>query len=98
MKPRRLPVTPRAQRELRESQHLGAKAALKALRSIQSGIRATTRISIPQATRPDLPEGYFRVVAKTHLVIFQIEGDAAKVVRLLHGARDISVLLGEPKT
>lgn len=92
MKQRRLLLTPRAQRELRDivswyRQRLGTKAAMKALRTIQSGVRATTRVSLRQATRPDLPEGYYRVVAKTHLVIFQIEGDVAKVVRILHGAR-----------
>lgn len=42
---------------------------------------------------PDLPEGYFRVVAKAHLIIFQIEGDVTRIVRIVHGARDIPALL-----
>ena len=45
------------------------------------------------ARRSNLPEGYYRVVAKAHLVIFQVGSDTAKIVRILHGARDIAPLL-----
>lgn len=101
MKPRRLAVTPQAQRDLAAivawyRRELGALAAAKAARSIQAGVRAAARIELSRARREDLPEGFFRVVAKTHLVIFEIENDTAKIIRILHGARDIAALL-EPK-
>lgn len=98
MKPRRLAVTPQAQRDLTTiiawyRRELGALAASKAARSIQAGVRAATRIELARARREDLPEGYFRIVAKNHLVIFRVENDTAKIVRILHGARDIAALL-----
>jgi plasmid stabilization system protein ParE len=98
MKPRRLVVTPHARRDLDTiiawyRREFGAAAALTAARSIQAGIRACTRIDTTSARRSDLPEGYYRVVAKAHLVIFQIESDTAKIIRILHGARDIAALL-----
>ncbi|MGD9982197.1 MAG: type II toxin-antitoxin system RelE/ParE family toxin [Hyphomonadaceae bacterium] len=101
MKTRRLAVTPQAQRDLTlilawYRRELGAQAAAKAARSIQAGVRATTRIDLARARREDLPEGYFRVVAKAHLVIFKVGNDTAKIVRILHGARDIAALL-EPR-
>lgn len=101
MKPRRLAVTPQAQRDFTAiitwyRRELGALSAAKAARSIQAGIRAAARIDLNRARREDLPEGYFRIVARTHLVIFKVENDIAKIVRILHGARDIAALL-EPR-
>lgn len=98
MKPRQLSVTPQAARDFNAiiawyRDELGAKAAAKAARTIQAGIRATTRISLSQAARPDLPEGYFRVIAKTHIVVFQADEHGARVVRILHAARDIATIL-----
>lgn len=98
MKQRRLAVTPQAQRDLAAiiawyRRELGALAASKAARSIQAGIRAAARIELSRARREDLPEGYFRVVARAHLIIFKVEQNTAKIVRILHGARDIATLL-----
>lgn len=98
MRPRQLAVTPQAQRDLSAiiawyRRELGALAASKAARSIQAGVRAAARIELSRARREDLPEGYFRVVAKAHLVIFTVENDTAKIIRILHGARNITALL-----
>ncbi|MCR6646584.1 MAG: type II toxin-antitoxin system RelE/ParE family toxin [Terricaulis sp.] len=94
MKPRALQVAPQAQRDLQTNrQTLGPSAAAKAARTIQAGIRAAARIDPRQARRADFPKGYFRVVAKAHLIIFQIEGDLSRIVRILHGARDIPTAL-----
>ncbi len=100
MKPRRLLVAPRAQRDLNViiawyRREMGALAAAKALRTIRAGIQATTRISLTQAVRTDLPEGFYRVVAKTHLILFRVEGGIAQVVRIVHAARDIKGLLSD---
>ncbi len=100
MRPRRLLVTPRAHQEFRAiiawyREVLGAKAAAKATRTIKAGIRATTTISLTTATRPDLPNGYYRAIAKAHVVIFRVEGDVTQVIRILHGARDLSTFLDE---
>lgn len=101
MRTRRLLVTPQAPRDFEAivlwyRNTLNASAAAKAARTIQAGMRATARVSPQHARRPDLPEG-FRVVAKAHLVIFQIEKDASKIVRILHGARDIAAVLDTEK-
>lgn len=98
MKPRRLVVTPQAQRDLTSiiawyRRELGAQAAAKAARSIQAGVRASTRIELIRARREDLPEGYYRIIAKTHLIVFKVENNTAKIARILHGARDVSALL-----
>jgi len=101
MRPRQLAVTPQAQRDLAAiiawyRRELGALAASKAARSIQAGIRAAARIELSRARREDLPEGYFRVVARAHLIIFKVEQNTGKIVRILHGARDIATLLENP--
>lgn len=95
---RRIVFTPRAQREMRDiiasyRSSMGLAAAAKTARTLRAGLKATARISREAATRPDLPEGYFRVVAKAHLIIFQVEGDVSRIVRIVHGARDIPALL-----
>lgn len=98
MKRRRLVVTPQAHRDLHAilewyRKELGAAAAAKALRSIRAGFVAATGISRAAARRDDLPAGFYRVVAKAHLVIFRIEGKEVQVVRIVHGSRDIPPLL-----
>jgi plasmid stabilization system protein ParE len=97
---RRLVVTPRARREFLAivewyRSELGAGAAAKVARSLRTGIEAATRINPEAATREDLPEGYYRVVARAHLVIFRIEGDKIRVYRIVHGARDLPSLLAD---
>ncbi len=98
MKRRRLVVTPQAHRDLHAivawyRKELGAATAAKALKSIRAGFIAATGISRMAARRDDLPEGFYRVVAKAHLVIFRIEGDEVQVVRVVHGSRDVPPLL-----
>jgi len=79
----------------RYRQTMGPSAAAKVTRSLAAGVRATARISRQAATRRDFPEGYFRVVAKGHLVIFQIENDTSRIVRIIHAARDPIIALEE---
>lgn len=98
MKARRLLITPQAGRDFKTivawyKEELGAKAAAKVGRTLQAGIRACTRVQLSRASRPDLPEGYFRVVAKTHIIVFTVGDDIERVVRILHGARDIAAII-----
>lgn len=98
---RRLVVTPRAQRDIAGivdwcRQEMGSAAAAKTLRTLRAGLVAATQIDEAAARRSDLPNGYLRVVAKAHLVIFQIAGDEARIVRVVHGARDMPGALSEP--
>lgn len=98
MKPRRLLVTPQAKQDFEAiiawyRNELGTAAAAKAARTIQAGLRACARVSLAHATRPDLPDGYYRVVAKSHVIVFQAGQDIARIIRILHGARDIAALL-----
>lgn len=102
MKPRKLLVTPQASRDFTAivtwyKQELGARAAAKVVRTLRAGIRACCRVPLSQAKRADLPEGFFRVVAKTHIIVFRIEENTARIVRILHGARDLSAALQEGK-
>jgi plasmid stabilization system protein ParE len=102
MKPRKLLVTPQASRDFTAivawyKQERGARAAGKVVRTLQAGVHACARISLSQAKRADLPEGYFRVVAKTHLIVFKINADTARIVRILHGARNIAAALEQDK-
>lgn len=100
MAQRRLQVTPRARRDLEKiiawyRQEFGPHAAAKAARSIQAGIRAAAKVELDRAKRADLPNGYFRIVAKAHLVIFRVENQTSQIIRILHGARDIASALEE---
>ena len=100
MKARRLVVTPQAQRDIAATvewyrSELGPAAAAKVLRTLRAGLVAATRIDEAAARRTDLPEGYYRVVAKAHLVVFQVVGSEARVIRVVHGARDLPHLLGD---
>lgn len=98
MKRRRLVVTPQAHRDLLSivawyRHEMGPATAAKTLRSLRAGMVAATGISRQAARREDLPDGYFRVVAKAHLVIFKIDGDEVQIVRVVHASRDIPPLL-----
>jgi plasmid stabilization system protein ParE len=98
MKRRRLVVSPQAQRDIAVitgwyRREMGPAAAASALKTLRAGIVAATRINPESARREDLPDGYFRVVAKAHLVIFQIGGGETRIVRVVHGARDVPPLL-----
>jgi plasmid stabilization system protein ParE len=98
VKRRKLLISPRARRDLLSIRDwyrdaFGPATAAKAVRTLRAGLRAATTISLTAASRPDLPDGYYRVVAKAHLVIFQVRGGASYVVRIVHGARDLPVAL-----
>jgi len=100
MKSRRVIFTPQARQDMRDivaryRQTMGASVAAKVTRSLAAGVRATARISSEAATRRDFPEGYFRVIAKAHLVIFQIKNDTSRIVRIIHAARDPFIALQE---
>ncbi len=102
MKARRLVVAPQARRDLEAivlwyRREVGVAAAAKAARSIHAGIRAAAQIDLATARRHDLPDGFFRIVARAHLVVFRVEADVAQIVRILHGARDIAALLENDK-
>ena len=73
MKARRLVVAPQAQRDIITTvewyrTELGPTAAAKVLRTLRAGLVAATRLEEAAAHCADLPEGYFRVVAKAHLL------------------------------
>jgi plasmid stabilization system protein ParE len=74
---------------------MGPAAAAKVMGTLQAGLRVVTTISLAAATRMDLPPGYLRVVAKRHVIVFRVVADSARVVRVLHGARDIPAALDE---
>jgi plasmid stabilization system protein ParE len=88
-----LDVTPQARRDLASILHwyeenLGSRAALKVARTVRS------RLSAMEAGRlmgAELTPGssYKRVVAKRHVIVFQPEGNALRVLRIVHGAQDL---------
>jgi plasmid stabilization system protein ParE len=95
---KRIVIAPQAKRDFTEivawyRRKMGAGPAAKVARTLQAGIRATLEIEAAAASRPDLPDGYVRVVAKAHLVIFQIEVDTVRIVRIVHSARDLPAAL-----
>lgn len=42
--------------------------------------------------RPELGEGFRMLVFKSYLIFYRIDGDAIRIERILHGARNIPVL------
>jgi plasmid stabilization system protein ParE len=102
MKRRSLVVTPQARRDLLDiaawyRDNLGPSAAAKVAKTLRAGLETACAITPEAARRPDLPDGFLRVVAKTHLIIFQIDGEVTRVVRVVHGSRDLPGLLGADK-
>ncbi len=95
---KRVVIAPQAKRDFIEivawyRRKMGAAPAVKVARTLQAGIRATLEIDAAAASRPDLPDGYRRVVAKAHLIIFQVQADTVRIVRIVHGARDVPAAL-----
>jgi toxin ParE1/3/4 len=43
--------------------------------------------------RPELGEGLRSLVERPYLILYRIEGDAAEIVAILHGARDLPAAL-----
>jgi plasmid stabilization system protein ParE len=75
---------------------LGPAASAKTLRSIEQALlRLQDGVSLESCMRPDLPLGVYRVVAKRHLVLFEMRGEIAFVLRVVHAARDLSSALEE---
>jgi plasmid stabilization system protein ParE len=97
---RRVIVTPQARQDLQAisswyRHHMGKSSALKVSRSLRAGLTNVSITSLAPAAREDLPEGYFRVVAKSHLIVFRMEQDVARVIRVIHASRDVVAALEE---
>lgn len=95
---RRVELTRRAQLDFDQiiawyRLRLGAKAAKRVSASIRAGLIATAKVTLLSATREDLPAGHYRVVAREHLIIFVLRSDTARVIRIIHGARDLASAL-----
>lgn len=74
----------------------GSHAAAKALGRIEAAlVRLQNGVDIATATRPDLPIGVYRVIAKRHLILFEMDGQVACVLRIVDGARDLPGALEE---
>lgn len=93
---RPLDVTPQARRDIAGildwyRQHLGARAAVKVAQTIRSRLGALSQGRLKGA---ELVEGsaYLRAVAKKHVIIFLIDGNAIKIVRVVHGAQDLEAI------
>lgn len=96
----RVEVSPRAQADFREIRawykaNLGAAAAVRVEKTILSAIKRLQSEPPLDRSRSDLPEGVFRCVARQHLVIFSCAGDSIRVLRILHGARELPAALDE---
>jgi plasmid stabilization system protein ParE len=75
---------------------LGPGASAKALATIEQALSQLQSGVTPEAaTRPDLPVGIYRLIAKRHLILFEMDGSVALVLRIVHGARDLSAALDE---
>ncbi len=94
-------LSPAARADLRRirawyKRELGPGAGAKVLQAIAQGfIQLQHGVSLEGATRPDLPLGVYRVVAKRHLILFEMDGNVALVLRIVHGARDLPSALDE---
>jgi plasmid stabilization system protein ParE len=68
----------------------------QALATIETAFEQLQKgVSLQSAARPDLPLGVYRVVAKRHVVLFEMHGNVALVLRVVHGARDLVAALDE---
>lgn len=101
MRTRGFRLSPAARADLRRirawyRRELGPGAAAKALVSIEQALtQLQLGVSLATATRPDLPLGVYRVIAKRHVVLFEMDGEIALVLRVVHGARDLGSALEE---
>ena len=95
---RRFEVAPQARRDLANiiswyRDEMGASAALKVATTIRARLRSLESGKLKGSEiLPEAP-GYFRVVARKHVIIFKVLPDMLQVVRIVHGARDIPALL-----
>ena len=95
---RRFEVAPQARRDLAGilswyRAEMGASAALKVATTIRNRLRSLESGKLKgSAIWPEAP-GYFRVVARKHVIIFKVLPDRLRVVRIVHGGRDIPALL-----
>lgn len=94
---RRLDVTLQARRDVAAiiewyRENLGARAALKVAQTLRSKLAALeagrTRGAAAVTASP-----YQRAVAKKHVIIFMLEDDAIKIVRIVHGAQDLEAIV-----
>jgi toxin ParE1/3/4 len=95
MRIRRLP---RAIRDVDEIwQWIGAEDVVAAERWSRRIVTATDRLtefSNSGTPRPELGPGVRSVVVGRYLVLYRIGPDSVDIVRVVHGARDLSSLLG----
>ncbi|MER9753187.1 type II toxin-antitoxin system RelE/ParE family toxin [Mesorhizobium sp. M0166] len=47
------------------------------------------------APRPDLWPGLRSIAFRRHMIFYTVEGDAVRIERILHGARDIEAIFDE---
>lgn len=94
-------LSPAAHADLRRirawyKREVGPGAAAQALAAIEQALTQLQHgVSIDAATRPDLPIGVYRVVAKRHLILFEMHGEIALVLRIVHAARNLLSALDE---
>lgn len=89
-------VSPRAERDLKEAWHEIAQhdvvAADAFLDQIRETVDALTLMPRRGVARPDLLRGLRMLVLGKRLLFFRISGQTVQVVRVLHGARDLTRL------
>lgn len=101
MKTKDFRLSPAARRDLLRIRawyrnELGPGAAARALATIESALSQLQHgVTLDSSTRPDLPLGVYRVVAKQHVVLFEMDGEIALVLRIVHGARDLTSALAD---
>lgn len=94
-------LSPAARADLRRirawyKKGLGPGTAAKTLKTIEQALAQHQHgVSLDAATRPDLPIGIYRLVAKRHLILFEMQGEIEHVLRIVHGARDLPSALDE---
>lgn len=96
---RRLDVTPQARRDVAAilewyREHLGAKAALKVAQTLRSRIASLAEGRVRGADAV-AASSYMRVVARKHVVVFLLEADAIKIVRIVHSAQDLEAIVSD---
>jgi toxin ParE1/3/4 len=93
----RLTITTRARRDLREIWREIAKdnrtAADAIVRRAGERIRSLEHHPELGPARPDFGPGLRALVAGKYLVVYKRRPDEVEIVRVLHGARDLSDLL-----
>lgn len=93
---RKLDVAPQARRDVSEildwyRQNLGARAALKVAQTIQSRLAALAEGRVSAAELSSVSR-FQRALAKKHVVIFSVDSDTIRIVRVVHGSQDLEAI------